>query len=230
VREADLPSRSLREVWWTVFAHPTAAPSLLTRIPPGFTYIPGTASLLRVFRSQCNLPEGPARHHLHRERVIGRPSLSTTSRVYLTGSGLRARTPGCGYDGRTCIRCRGHVGSPGTRRRFQQQLRAREDGHHGGGPWGDKTGGSRTAWSRAKRLARLESLDPHSRFILKPGADRLEVAKDWFKNLEYILRLEKSAAMILNHLEFALMNIPIRPAMQRYIECAASSCEWSVLA
>lgn len=39
----------------------------------------------------------------------------------------------------------------------------------------------------------LESLNPHSRFILKPGADRLEVAKDWFKNLEYILQFRKEA-------------------------------------
>ena len=51
---------------------------------------------------------------------------------------------------------------------------------------------NRLAQAKEVRQA-IESRNPHSRFILKPGADRSAVARDWVENLKYILQFKKEA-------------------------------------
>ena len=229
------------------FALRRTAPSLFTRIPPGFTYIPGTASYYVCSDRKANLREGlpviicigsafetPAaltrmvgvfdepvlllwssllsdlsgetpledkkvwetkRQKFARLLARYRKALHFDDhRVYLTGSGFAgAYAWMLAYDRPDVYAGVVAMSAPWYPPPIQQQLE-RGKTVITVAVYGEKDRWLTNRLVQAKEVGlALESLNPHSRFILKPGADRLEVAKDWFKNLEYILQFRKEA-------------------------------------
>jgi dienelactone hydrolase len=74
-------------------------------------------------------------------------------------------------------------------------------------------GGEKDAWlvrdlAQAKKIGRIiESRNPHSRFVVKPGEDHGQVAKHWVTCLKYVLQCSRSSTAA---------PAPIRPSRKEH--------------